>query len=280
MHRVLFIVIFSILATNMAKAATFSGTLQLPQGVTAGASGAQFEVRTFFVEFFQDDNGFFQTSSDDAVIPPFGSSANFSFELPDIPSQSTHNITFNCETGCESLDATTTGYWNASSGVVGSPFDATDYVSTVNQTINIQLEAADRFIGTVLFPPGLTAAGDEQIVIRVRESAEFTLDSYIQYWYPEAGETNSGFVIGAPTSAATSAWEIEFYCNNCDDDIIDADLFPTTVLGDPASVNEADQFIFLKASDYSNMTMTLLAVPTNSGDSNINGAIYILLDEE
>ena len=270
------------LSATPSSAVTFSGSITLPSGVNAGSTGASFEVGTQFLEFFVDGNGFIRTSSDTVNIPPFGTTANFSFELPPNPTFDPHTITFDCESGCNGLDVTTSGFWSESLGVVGSFLDATEYSSSQNQNIDIVLESADVFSGTISLPEGFVATGNEQMVIRVRSTDFLSFDSYVAYVYPDAGETHGAFVIGAPSTGTTSSWEMEFLCNSCDADIEEQDHFPTTAGGNPPTLEEVEQFIFPNNVDYANMSLTLISnrvVPVDSGTSVLVPVMSLLLDD-
>lgn len=268
-----------------ADAVTFSGTITLPNDTNAGASGMDFDVGTYFLEFYRVGNFFF-TSSTVARIPAFGTTANFSFQIPSDPTFDTHNIDFECTRGCANADVTTTGLWSISRGAVGSFINASDYNSRANQVINIQLETADTFSGQVALPKDFVAKGDEQVIVRIRSNASFSFDSYVYYWYPDAGQNSTNFRIGVPSTATASGWKLEYPCNSCDAGVESETHFPTKITGNPPSLDSASQFFYQDARDYSNIKLSLISLreppkPEVSPNARkILGAISLLLDDD
>ncbi len=274
---------FSILvfSPRVMAAATFSGTISLPAGVNAGPSGVELRVGTAFIEFYTGPNGFPRFASDFVNIPPFANSTNFSFELPPSPSNDLNRVRFSCISGCESLDVTTSGNWSETEGVVAFFLGGTDYDSRQNQTIDIVLESADTFQGLLRLPEGFVANGDEQLIVRVADAAQFSLESTLESIFPVAGQTSFPFVVGMP-EGGNGRWELEVYCLRCDQDVESADHYPTQLTGDPLTTNQRDAVLFSKNADYVNLSMTLISLrpdPNKPNVVNLVPIMYLLLDE-
>lgn len=283
-----FFLIFSglVFSGRSMGAATFSGTIALPSGVNAGASGVELRVGTAGIEFYTGPNGFPRFASDFVRIPPFANSVNFSFDLPPSPNNDLNRVDFSCVSGCELLDVTTSGNWSESEGVVASFIGGTEYDSRVDQTINIRLETADTFKGRLNLPQGFVASGDEQIIVRVRDTTRFSFVSSIDSIFPAAGESSFPFVVGMPQGGGGN-WEVEVSCLRCDSEIEARDHYLTTFSGDPLTINQEEGVLFPKNSDSADLSLTLISLrepeppidPNRLNTVDISPIIYLILEE-
>ena len=272
--------LLAMFSSSVVLANTISGTISLPTGVSAGASGVTFEVQTFPLRI-SFVNGSFVISSDTVTIPAGSSSASYNLQIED-DSTLDERVEFECTAGCASLGITTGGFWSETEGVVNL-FDATDYSSLSNHVVNIVTEVADVFSGKIKFPEGFTAIGGitEQLVLRV-SSNDFLSLGFANYIFPEAGENEWNFSVGVPKDQTPSAWTITLSCNTCDAGITVGDHFTTTISGDPLSLDESNAFSYQKDNNYSNMSLTLIPTQPPEEDPNLVIApiIYLLQDEE
>jgi len=269
MRRSLFIAfLIGVLNVAAVNAALLSGSISLPSGRVASGSGSQFIVST---------QPFLGVQSA-VTIPVSQSTANFSLNLPNGAS---YRVRFDCVSGCGGLDFTTAGFWSQMSGIVGLESNATSYLSAQSQNVNIQLEDADTFSGTIILPEGFQATGDESLLAIVSASTFGQAATFQQTITTQEGETNWPFTIGVPADATGGGWNVNVQCQNCDVDITAEPHYPTTVIGDPASLEISSQFFYLKNRDYRDMSMTLISIakPEPEDSEFIVAPIILLLDD-
>jgi len=148
--------------------------------------------------------------------------------------------------------------------------------------VDIVTELADRFSGNIRFPEGFVAEGDEFIFINVRRAGDFVIDRFSQGFLTEVGQTSWGFDLTAPRSATGAGWVVDVSCSSCDEGISAEDHFPTTVNGDPMSLNDADAFLFPRNQNYSDINMTLISIapePDPEDPPVVAPMIFLLNDE-
>jgi len=157
-----------------AEPGSFSGTISLPPGVNAGAGGVIYNIGVLEFVFI---DGIFSRPIDAVIIPEGQNSADYQFDL--LSADGNHVLNFECTSGCEGLDVTTDGFWSESLGVVGSfIFGATRFSAAVDNEVDIVMESADTFSGTVSLPSGITGNDFTAVVVRVRDTGFLQFDSY------------------------------------------------------------------------------------------------------
>lgn len=274
MKSLFYIVTLFLSVIVSSNAATISGTLSLPVNVVAPSGGAEFEVSTFLIQFSDS----FEASRDTVTIAQGQNSTTYSFNIPEPPAFDEFRLEFECKSACDSLGVTTDGLWSETEGVT-SLFGATEYDSTTDQVINILLETADVFTGTINFPAGFVATGAEFFLIRLDNSNPFSFETFTTFVSANAGDTSLPFTLGVPNAGSNGGWFLEVSCLSCDTRLSDGDQYATTMLGDPLSLQEDDAFFYQVNSDYSNIKMTLIALaPVSETDLNIVPVISLLLD--
>lgn len=239
---------------------SLSGRLSLPFGQVAPAGGVTFDVSTFFADFAFVDGQFLSTF-DEVTIPEGQNSAAYEIDLFDEdPIVEERRLDFECIRGCEGLDITTSGLWSESTGVSGF-FRATTYSHFADNVVDITLESADTFTGTVFLPVGQVATSAEFIPVRVSEEGVFLGASYSTFIRTMPGENGWTFQLGVPTDSAASNWSVEVVCLSCEPTISTEVQYATTINGDPLSEVEANRFLFAPNVDHSGVDMTFLEVP-------------------
>ena len=267
-----------ILCPSIAKAVTFSGTVRLPAGVTAPPGGLEIEVSTFPIEF-NFNGSTFSSSSDSIVIPAGQSSQTYSFQVSNGFSSGGVRVAFECETtSCGGLDITSDGFID-SSGAVTSLILAERFNTNRSNSININLEDATVFAGSILFPKNLSAIGDEFFSVRVSNTNQFSFESYSTLSLALSGQKSIPFSIGVPIQN-TRGWDIKISCIDCREPLVLQDLYPTTAAGDPLSTSESAAFIYSSGINRRNLRFTLLAEEQEQeGGDAIISPILLLLDE-
>lgn len=261
--------IFLGLNIASANAALLNGSINLPSGVVSG-SGTQFLIST------QPNLGVQST----VTIASSQSSAPYSLNLPNGAS---YRVRFDCVSGCQGLDITTAGFWRqAPAGIVGFEANATSYLSAQNQTVNIQLGLADTFSGVINLPEEFIATGDETLVATVTAAVFGDAAVFRQVISTQEGETSWPFTIGVPAAETGGGWNFDVQCENCDVDIADQVHYPTSVAGDPASLEIGSRFFYLKNRDNLAMELTLISIaePEPSDETLVIAPILLLLDDD
>ncbi len=273
---IIFILLFS--AVNISHAATISGTISLPANVTAGSSGVVLDVSTFPLQFEFTDSGFI-VSSDTVTIAPGQNSASYTFEIPEPPSFDNYRLSFECTSGCDGLGVTTEGLWSVSEGVT-SFVNATEFDSSVDNSIAILLESADTFSGIVNLPESVAATGDEFIIVNIRDSNPFSLSSFSVSGFLDPGQTSFPFTLGVPNGNFNGGWFVEVSCLSCGDTISEATQYTTTLAGDPLSLLEGQRFFYRVFNDYSGLSLTLITIsPPSESSPTIVPVLGLLLDD-
>lgn len=262
--RVSVAVSFLLFAGVSANAALLSGSINLPSGQVAASGGTQFIVST------QPSLGVQST----ITIPTFQSSALFSLNLPNGAS---YRVRFDCVLGCAGLDITTAGFWSQTTGVVGLQSNATSYLSAQNQNIDIQLEAADTFSGVISLPDGFQATGDASIAVTVSAAVFGEAAAFTQTIRPQEGEVSWPFTIGVPSNETLGGWNFDVQCQNCN--APDQVHYPTSVTGDPTSLEIGRRFFYLKNRDNLSMEMTFISLVEPETNDTVIAPILLLLDE-
>ena len=247
-----------LLDDEVTTPGSFSGSIALPSGVVAGAGGVTLRIQTFPLEFRIVGFEIF-VSSTEVTIPQGSNSVNYRIDLQEDPTFETKGLEFRCLSGCESLDVTTAGLWSEVVGVTNF-FNDTDYSHYADNDVDILLEPADSFSGTVQLPNALTFLGTEFIVIRVSEVNVLFGNSFTTFLSPGVGETSWPFNIGAPSDSTAPNWSIEISCFGCDGAISTASQFATTVNGNPLSTNPVNKHLFVSDQDFTGIELELLLV--------------------
>jgi len=279
-----------LLATGNANAQTYSisGTFSLPGGIVAPSGGAEFKISTDPLETFEVGGGSLESSAT-VIIPAFFNGGSYSLTLRDAPEPAEtqpptdpnpKKLMFECVSGCDSLGAITSGYWSITAGVVDAD-QATEFPATQNATVNILLPRGDVFSGVVKLPEGFLATGDEQITVTIKGNSFSNPPTFSQLIETEEDENEWPFRFVAPRNLV-GGWFMELSCVSCDENIpVEAHL-PTTALGDPMTLDGAQDFFFIRFRTYSNMVMTFISTKEEPelNAASVIGAMSILLDEE
>lgn len=258
----------SILSAN---ANTISGAVSLPPGVVAPSGGLDITVGS--IPF--DDFGF---GRDRVRISAGQSSASYVLQFSD---NSDRDITFDCE-DCANLDVTSDGGWSNTQGVVGT-FSGQTFSGALDHVVNIRLERADTFKGTVSLPSGVIATGGEFLFVSIRSTDPFSFDSFGDGELLSAGQTSFEFAIGAPSDSRRSGWDIRFVCLSCAPRVEPSGHFATTVAGGIPSLDSDSAFQFSSGLDFNGIDLTFIdnqAIPDESEEGEIIIApILLLLDD-
>jgi len=265
---ILLFVVFYLLLASPSIGAPLSGSLSLPPSTAAGSGGVRFTIST------QPSLGVQSTIS----IPAFQNSVGYSLTLPN---GANYRVKFDCVSGCELLNTTTTGLWSADDGVVARLSDATSYSSSQTQVVNLRLEEADVFSGFVNFPEGFQATGAEAITVSVIGASFAANAIFTQTIQPQADQSSWAFVVGVPPDETLGGWNMQLRCVDCNPGLASEPHFPTEVLGDPASLSINQQFFYLKNRDNPNIVVTFISNvrPEATGDSAL-APIYLLLGDD
>lgn len=268
------------LSSAIAQTNSVSGQLVMPSGVVPVSSSATFKIQTVPLESFRSPNGDQVETSTTVTIERLGSSVAYAIPLKDsTPSTPLEDrqrkIEFECIAGCANIAITSTGFWGGLQGIT-SEQDALELDSAVSQSLNIQLERADLFSGVIQLPSGLSASGDEVFTVSVVGSQFINPSVFSQSISAAEGEARWRFFIGVPASETGGGWTVNLNCDACSEQLISGPFYATTSAGNPLSLVTDNQFFFLKNRTYSNMRLSLLAVPR---PPSISPVISILLDE-
>lgn len=259
-----------------AQTNQISGSFRLPSGVNATGTGAVFEISTDPLDQFTL-NSRVAFSSTAVTVLPGNNSANYSLRLDNSPNQVSKKIKFECVSGCQSLDITSVGWWSASRGVVGRA-DASDYLANANLSIDLTMEGADTFAGTIVLPEGFTSTGNEEYTVEVRESSFAVTALFTQTVAPAANATSVPFRIGVPAQETGGGWNLNIRCQACEADLEDGPYYPRSASGNPVSLAAAGQFFFLKNNDFTNMQFDLISLrKPEVSPAAVVGAISLLL---
>jgi len=238
---------------------SFRGTLSLPNGQVAPSGGVSFDISTFPAEFAFVDGEFLSTITE-VTIPQGQNSANYEIELfEESPDSDQKSLDFECVRGCTGLDITTNGSWSESLGVTDF-FFGTPYSHFANNTVNITLEAADTFTGTISLPDGFLSTGNEFIVVSIGEEGLLLGSRYSTFVRTMPNENGWSYQLGVPTNSVAPNWSVRVSCLSCGPNISTETQFTTTVMGDPLTEIEVNRFLFTPNTDYSDVNMTLIEV--------------------
>ena len=274
--KIVSVLFIGFLTVSTANANTISGTVSLPSGMVAPAGGLDISVRGFPI-------GDFFLGSDRVTIAAGQSNANYFLEFLD---NEDRRIEFNCD-DCASIDVSSNGFWDNTAGIVGF-FGATQFSGSQNHIVNILLESADTFRGTVSLPAGLRAQGDEFISVSINDTGFLSLNSFSDGEFLSEGQTSFGFAIGAPTNATNSGWDIRFSCSGCEERIEAEFHYATSLSGSNAALDSDLAFTFANNRDHSGIRLTLIdnQAPEDEEPADEDGAsqilvpLFLLLDEE
>jgi hypothetical protein len=274
LHIALFIV-FSASAAH-AQSNQFSGTFSLPGGVTAPSGGTRFEVRTEPIDEFTF-NSQVAYSSTQVNLLAGQSSSNYSIRLDNSPQVLNKTVRFVCLSGCANLDITTSGWWSASAGVVGQA-DASSFAANTDRTINLQLEPADIFAGSIVLPEDFTTTGAEQFIVEVVEASFAITARFTQTIEPSANLQQINFRLGVPSNETGGGWNLSMRCINCANDLEAGPYFAKSISGVPVSLKSVGQFFFRKNADYQNMRLDLISLhKSDVNPAAVLGAVSLLL---
>lgn len=268
---------------QVVQAQTFSisGSISLPDGTVAPAGGTVFTISTDPLESFEVGGGFLESSITVSIVEG-QQGTSYSLTMRDDGPQggTLKKLRFNCDSGCDDLGALTQGYWSEINGVVGEA-NATQYAATQNHVANIELLNADVFSGTVEFPDGFSADGNEGIIVVARASSFSNPVTFSQTVTTNPGESSWPFFIAVPQLTGVGGWSIEVTCGSCDEDISSATHFPTTATGDPMTLAANEDFFFIAFTSFTDMRMTLISIAEPDEPTvNVMGAIQLLLLED
>ena len=239
---------------------SLSGRLSLPFGQVAPAGGVTFNVSTFVADFAFIDGQFLSTF-DEVTIPEGQNSASYETNLFDEdPIVEERRLDVDCIRGCAGLDITTSGQWNEFTGV-SDFFRATRYSHFADHVVDITLEAADTFSGTVFLPEGQVATGFEFIPVRVSEVGMVLGASYSTFIRTMPGENGWTYQLGVPTDSIASNWSVEVSCLSCEPSVSSEIQYATTRDGNPLSEVRENRFLFDPNVDHSEVNMTFLEAP-------------------
>lgn len=234
------------------------GEISLPSGMVAPVGGLEVEIFTFPIDFrFQD---LFIESSRVTIEIPQGQQKS-DYRLPFLVSGVglTRQIEYSCIKGCQELGLATGGFWSTVTGTTDF-FGATDFDVNSSSNVPITLEAADSFTGSIAFPVGQVATGDEQIVVNVREVISgfgFPI-TFSFYYYPEAGDTQIALEIGVPTDSSSNGWVIDIRCNGCSDALADGPQYVVKPSGYALVGSASTSYRFASGTDFDNVDVVLL----------------------
>lgn len=292
MNKIILFAALSLLIGNVsAQTFSISGDIRLPAGIVAPSGGAEFKISTDPLESFDVGGGTLE-SSVTVVIPAVFSRTSYSLTMKDAPppaqgqpasDPNPKKLMFECVSGCDNLGAVTSGYWSTTAGVVDAA-DASEFPATENAFVDIELPRGDVFSGSVKLPEGFVATGGEQITVLIRGNLFTNPPIFSQLIEPEEGESEWPFRIVVPDLQGVGGWFVELTCEMCDEDIPGEAHLPTTVAGDPMTLDSAQDFFFIKFRTYSGMLMTFISTreePIEEDNAaKVLGAISILLDDE
>ena len=180
---------------------------------------------------------------------------------------------------------TNVGSWNETTGIV-STFRGTTYSIGTTNSVDILLEQATTFSGSVVFPNNFVSSGNDFITVTLSNATFLTFDSFSDSNILENGDSSFDFRIGVPSSLSVDGWTLRAACPfDCDDDFVFQDTnYATTITGDPTSLNEDDAFIFPSGESYTNIIITLQGpvVETDAPvqESTLAPIINLVLDDE
>lgn len=239
----------------------FVGVVSLPLGTLAPAGGAAITISTFPIDFEFGSDLSIKQSSVDVLIPAGQNSVPYVLDLFDPePSSATKKLNVECTAGCDSMDVTTAGFWNESSGF-GGLINATGYDHFSEHTVNIALEDADTFSGSIEMPEGLTVSGPTLFSINVEEvDGDIIPESYSYSIEGTEGGADFPFHIGVPSDTSATEWRVSVKCLVCAPEISRATLYASTISGGVLTEDNASAFGFGVGSDYTGIIMTLQMV--------------------
>jgi hypothetical protein len=242
-------------------AGSFGGDISLPEGTLAGIGGVTITLQANMIDFEIIDGVFtLFPSLVDVTIPEGMNRTSYFLELNSNTKSETKSLSFRCKSGCDDLDITTDGNWSESVGV-GGLFSKTNYPSRNQNVVNILLEEADTFTGTVSLPTGVVASGEEAITVNVRETTGFLKTSFFLSILPRAGEVSWPFKIGVPTDSSTPNWNVSIRCLACDSSIPLDTQYAGQVNGGNMTLNSIESHPFPADVDQVGIDMRFLQTP-------------------
>ncbi|RBP50869.1 hypothetical protein [Arenicella xantha] len=281
--------------TALSQTNRVSGTVDLPAGIIVSQDELVFEVSTDPLSIILTDDGELETSTT-VTIARFSRSANYSILLkddassedPDAPDYEDFRLRFECISGCtSSLPLTTAGFWDTSKGVVdelqaelfqlaSSPVDDDGVI-----TVDIALERADMYSGTIRLPDGVAADGDEEIELVLTGAALSNKPVFSQMMSASKDQTAFPFLLGVPRLSNISGWNVQLKCETCPEGVLSDPQFPTTAAGNPLSFTDGESFLYRKFDSFINMELTFIDGDGELADksASILGALSLLLLE-
>lgn len=234
----------------------------MPTGIVPATSDLVFRVHTDPLDTVLLNDGRLVESSTTVTIPRFSSDAAYSVPLPTISSQAPmalrlRRLSFECLSGCANIAMTSVGFWGDDAGIT-SELNAAQFDAALPPSpLSINLERADLFSGVIEFPTGEAANGLETFDVSILGS-QFTPATFTQQIQTVEGEGRFAFNLGVPADETGGGWFLRVNCSSCDSNLIEGPFFATTAQGSPLSGESADQFLFLKSNNYTNLRLSIL----------------------
>lgn len=245
-------------STSTAQTNQFSGTFSLPQGIVAPAGGTVFNLATDPLDEFTL-NSRVAYSATEVQIAAGQTSVFYTLRLDNSPVVLNKTLKFECVSGCDELDITTVGWWSSLKGVVAKA-DASNFVANTSQTIDIQMEPADVFAGSIIFPDDFLATGTELFTIEITETAFAVTARFSQQVLATENSQSVDFRLAVPADETNGGWNMSLRCLDCVSDLAAGPYYPTRVNGDPASLESSQQFFFQKNRDYTDIQFSLISL--------------------
>lgn len=259
-----------LVSISIASANIISGTISLPSGIVAPADGVSFTVESF---------GFDPEGAVSVFIPSGQDSVSYTLEFSIDDYQF---VNFECNSGCDTLDITTTGGWDNTRGVVGW-YDGQRFAGTQDHVVDILLELADSFTGTVEFPDGAVANDIFYFIVAITSADSFSSDSrYTAIELLSPGQQSSfNFKIGVPTDETSTAWRVSFGCIlECASVTQTGQHYATSAFGGDSSIDPSVAFEFPKGQDYSDLRLNLIDTSPIPIDFTLAPILMLLEDDE
>ena len=244
-----------------------SGTFSLPTGVVP-AGDVVYEVTTQPFESFVFE-GQAYSSTDQVTISAQDSSPTYQLFIPPDADDEQYKIMFKCLQGCETLNVSTDGYWRDATYKVVGEVNAGVFGGGQSHTVNIEMEDAKIFAGSINFPAGLVPAGGEFFSVNLislnQEDSRFW-NFYSTIIGVQAGIDTVQFRIGVPLDdpVPTAGWFLFLNCIICDSRFEQRLQYATNILiGNPLTVNGADAQLFPVSLpfNFDNLQLTPLTAP-------------------
>ena len=278
---------FFVSVQGHAQTHTLSGNLSLPSGVSNTQSDVIFRLFTL-----TDTGGSGEFGTGPATIAKISKgsqSTSYSLNLQNStgpePGQSGNyapfKLGFECLQGCGlDLQTTTQGFWKPSAGVVDLTRAQVFSANSSDLTLNITLGNADFFTGNIRLPEGLAAQGGEIITLTITGSSFSNPPVFERQFIATSGQSAWSFMLGLPRISGVGGWNLKLSCGLCDEQILSAEQYPTTAVGDPMTLDIAVQRFFVKFQNATDLSLTFLAEDSVGAPAEtMQGALLLLLEE-